>query len=106
MTSRRYFSDMDRCNGRQCTSTETSDDTSHQDLVGARSGRLKSAADKYETRCNEETIDTTDSISNPASNERSYNGAQVVDGDNSTLVRGVDNSSVWKADANLCNKIG
>jgi len=67
---------------------------------------LQRTTDKRKDRREEDTIDTPDSVCDPASSESTYDSTEVVDGDDAALMRGVCDGSVWKTDANFCYVVG
>lgn len=106
MASRRDFRDVDRDDSSQCPSTKPSHYSRHKNEIRRLSRSLQGTADKRKYRSQEDTIDTPDSVSNPTSSESANDSAEVVDGDDAALMRGVCDGSVWKTDANFCYVVG
>ena len=67
---------------------------------------LQRTTDKRKDRREEDTIDTPDSVCDPASSESTYDSTEVVDGDDAALMRGVCDGSVCEAYADFCYVVG
>lgn len=74
----RYLRDEDRSNASQCTSAQSSDHTRNQDEVQALSSALERSSDKREDGAEEDTVDSADSICNPAADKAADDGTKVV----------------------------
>ena len=127
MVSSRGLREEHRGDAGQGTGADTSNDARDQNEVGGLGSRLQGTTDESKDCSDEETcqkgqrmaydsidgkencqiargnspIDTSNTVSEPTASEATKDTAEIVDGDDTTLVEGVGNLAVDVADSDL-----
>lgn len=78
MLCARCLCNKHRRNARQSTGTKTRNDTCNKDEGGALGSGLQGTSDESENGGEEKTINTSDPISSPATDEAADDGTEVV----------------------------
>jgi hypothetical protein len=100
------LTDIDWGDGSQSTSSKTSHYTGNKDEVRGLGSRLESTTDESEDCRAEEAVDTSNTVGKPSTCECSNDRPEIIDGDNSSLMSGVGDSSFRIADAYFHDVIG
>jgi hypothetical protein len=74
----RDFRNQDRRYSSQGAGTKTCDHTSNEDEIGSLRGCLQSSSYKSEDGSIEETVDSSNTISGPTTDEATNNGSEIV----------------------------